>query len=100
MAQPQAQDERCPKCGGEAFLSQEDFAGVVESADPVKVAIKQTFKCKACGEVFSKITFENLDKKKQPSAAKKMDELFEGFHKPGTGFEDDEPPEGGKVELF
>jgi uncharacterized protein with PIN domain len=96
-----AQDERCPKCGGEAFLSQEDFAGVVESTDPVKVAIKQTFKCKSCGEVFSKITFENLDKKKQSNSAKKMNDLFEGFHKPGFGLDDEEPPEGeGKVELF
>ena len=90
-------DERCPKCGGDAYLSQEEFSGVVEKLDPVKVAIKQTFKCKACGETFSRIVFENLDAKKQPTSAKKMNDLFEGFHKPGIGL-DEEGPE--KVELY
>jgi transposase-like protein len=92
-----AQSERCPKCGSEAYLSEEEFAGNVESADPPKVAIKQVFKCKACGEKFSRIVFENLDiKKKENPAAKKMDEIFEGFHKPGVGFEE----EPDKMEVF
>ena len=92
-----AQAEKCPKCGGEAFLSQEEMAGTLDNVEPIKVAIKQTFKCKACGETFSRITFENLDVKKK-TAAKKMDELFGGFHKPGVGF--DEEPSQDRVEVY
>jgi len=87
--------ERCPKCGGEAYLSEEEFGGNVENADPPKVAIKQIFKCKACGERFSRIVFENLEGKKQKTEAKKLPDLFEGFHKPGIGFEEQD-----KVEVF
>ncbi|HJW96907.1 MAG TPA: hypothetical protein VJ485_01980 [archaeon] len=91
--------ERCPKCGGEAYLSEEEMAGAVENADPPKVAIKQIFKCKSCGERFSRIVFENLEGKKRPAKieAKKLPELFEGFHKPGVGL--DEDPQD-KIEMF
>lgn len=88
--------EKCPKCGGEAYLSQEEMAGMVENVEPPKVAIKQVFKCKACGEAFSRLVFENLDSKKK-TAAKRPEDLFEGFHKPGVGL-DQEPQE--RVELF
>ena len=90
-------NERCPKCGSEAYLSEEEFAGNVENADPPKVAIKQVFKCKACGEKFSRIIFENLDasKKKERTEAKKFPDLFEGFHKPGVGLEEPD-----KIEVF
>ncbi len=91
-------NERCPKCGGEAYLSQEEFAGLVDKSDPPKVAIKQIFKCKSCGEVFSRLIFENLDVKKvQKTEAKKLPDLFEGFHKPGVGL--DEDPQD-TVEVF
>jgi transposase-like protein len=89
-------NERCPKCGSEAYLSEEEFAGNVESTDPPKVAIKQVFKCKACGEKFSRIIFENLDaKKSQKTEAKKLPDLFEGFHKPGVGLEEPD-----RIEVF
>lgn len=91
-----AQAERCPKCGSEAYLSEEEFAGNVENADPPKVAIKQVFKCKACGEKFSRIVFENLDVKKQKTEARKFPDIFEGFHKPGVGLEE----EPDRVEVF
>ena len=91
-----AQQERCPKCGSEAYLSEEEFAGNVDASDPPKVAIKQVFKCKACGEKFSRIVFQNLDvKKAQRTEAKKLPDLFEGFHKPGVGLE-----ESDKIEVF
>jgi len=92
-------NERCPKCGGEAYLSEEEMAGVVEKSDPPKVAIKQIFKCKSCGERFSRVVFENLDakKKSEKTEAKKFPDLFEGFHKPGVGL-DEEPKD--EVELF
>ena len=90
-------NERCPKCGSDAFLSEEEFAGNVDNSDPPKVAIKQVFKCKACGEKFSRIVFENLEAKKKPKpdATKKMDEIFEGFHKPGVGLEEPD-----RIEVF
>jgi len=60
------------------------------------VAIKQVFKCKACSEKFSRIVFENLEAKKKPKTeAKKMDEIFEGFHKPGVGLEEPD-----RIEVF
>jgi len=90
--------EKCPKCGGEAYLSEEEMAGAVENSDPPKVAIKQIFKCKACGEKFSRIIFENVDSKKK-TVAKKPEDLFEGFHKPGIGFEEEEPSKD-RVEIF
>jgi transposase-like protein len=92
-----SQTEKCPKCGGEAFLSQEEMAGTLDNVEPVKVAIKQIFKCKSCGETFSRIVFENLDVKKKTSA-KSLPDLFEGFHKPGVGL-DDEPSQD-RVETF
>jgi transposase-like protein len=72
----------------------------VDNVEPVKVAIKQTFKCKSCGEAFSRIVFENLDvkKKSQKTEAKSLPDLFEGFHKPGVGL-DDEPPQD-KIEVY
>jgi transposase-like protein len=91
-------DERCPKCGAEAYLSEEEMAGMVENSDPPKVGIKQIFRCKSCGEKFSRIVFENLEGKKKPekkTEAKKMDELFEGFHKPGVGMEEPD-----RIEVF
>jgi transposase-like protein len=92
-------NERCPKCGSEAYLSEEEFAGNVENSDPPKAAIKQVFKCKSCGEKFSRIVFQNLDVKKkektEKTEAKKFPELFEGFHKPGVGLEEPD-----KIEVF
>jgi transposase-like protein len=92
--------EKCPKCGSDSFLSEEEMAGVVDKSDPSKVAIKQIFKCKACGERFSRIIFENLDSKKKEDkwSPKKPQEIFEGFHKPGVGL--DEDPQEDKVEVF
>jgi transposase-like protein len=90
------QAEKCPKCGADAYLSDEEMAGMVENSDPPKVAIKQIFRCKSCGEKFSRIVFENLEgKKKHKAEAKKMDDIFEGFHKPGVGLEDPE-----RIEMF
>jgi transposase-like protein len=89
-------NERCPKCGSDSYLSEEEMAGVVDKSDPPKVAIKQIFKCKACGEKFSRLVFENLDVKKK-TEAKKLPDLFEGFHKPGVGLDEDP---GDKVEVY
>jgi transposase-like protein len=92
-------NERCPKCGSEAYLSEEEMAGLVENTDPPKVAIKQIFKCKSCGERFSRVVLENLDakRKQQKTEAKKLPDLFEGFHKPGVGLDEDP---GEKVEVY
>jgi phage terminase large subunit GpA-like protein len=86
--------EKCPKCGGESYLSQEDLAGIAEKAEPPKAVIKQTLICKACGEKFSRIVFESLDTKKK-TEAKKQQDIFEGFHKPGIGLEEPQ-----NIEVF
>ena len=54
----------CPKCGGEAFLSDEEFVGVVENITPVKIIIKEIYVCKSCAERFSRINVMDIDAKK------------------------------------
>jgi transposase-like protein len=94
-----ALNEKCPKCGGESYLSEEDLAGLAERVDPPKAVVRQTFKCKSCGESFSRLVFENLDAKKlvQKTEAKKFPDLFEGFHKPGVGLDEDSQE---RVEVY
>ena len=55
----------CPKCGGGAWLAEEELVQVLENSDPVKVIIKATYQCKACSERFSRIVNENLDVRKR-----------------------------------
>jgi len=55
---------QCPRCGGQAYISDEDVVKIVESTDPVKIVIKVTYVCKSCSERFSKIVVENLERKK------------------------------------
>ncbi|RLI99397.1 MAG: hypothetical protein DRP03_03690 [Candidatus Aenigmatarchaeota archaeon] len=50
----------CPKCNGDAFLSEEEFVQVVESVTPAKIIIKEIYICKGCGEKFSRIAVHDL----------------------------------------
>jgi len=60
----------CPKCGGGAFLADEDLIRVTENTEPLKVMIKQTFTCRACGERFSRIVWDDMDARKKGSEMK------------------------------
>ena len=65
----------CPRCGGQAYISDEDVVKIVESTDPVKIVIKVTYICKSCSERFSKIVVENLEKKKVEKEQQTQSEL-------------------------
>jgi len=57
----------CPKCGGGAYLVEEDLIQVLENAEPVKLMIKATYQCRACSERFTRIIYDDIDaRKKQP----------------------------------
>lgn len=59
----------CPKCGGGAYLAEEDLIQVLESADPVKLMLKATYQCRACSERFTRVLYDDI------TARKKEDEL-------------------------
>ena len=54
----------CPKCGGEAYLVDEEFVRVIENVEPMKVVAKDIYQCRSCNERFSRLMVENLDAKK------------------------------------
>ncbi len=57
----------CPKCGGGAYLVDEDLIKVLENTEPVKLMIKATYQCRACSERFTRIIYDDLNaRKKQP----------------------------------
>ncbi len=56
----------CPKCGGGAFLSEEELIKVLESTEPMKIIVKATYQCRACSERFSRLVNDMLDARKKP----------------------------------
>jgi len=57
----------CPKCGGGAFLSEEEMVKILEGADPMQILIKNIYQCRACAERFSRLVSDNI------SARRSMD---------------------------
>jgi hypothetical protein len=55
----------CPKCGGGAFLGEEDLVKVMDNMQPMKLLIKQTFVCRACSEKFSRIVWDDFEARKR-----------------------------------
>jgi C4-type Zn-finger protein len=55
----------CPKCGGEAYVFEEDFIKALENVSPIKLIIKQTLICKSCSERFTRIVCEDTDARKK-----------------------------------
>ena len=61
---------QCPKCGGEAYLVDEELVQVLENVEPPKIIAKAIYQCRSCGERFTRLVSEDLDaKKKQPEKA-------------------------------
>ena len=58
----------CPKCGGGAYLADEELVQVLGNTDPVKILIKAKYQCRACSETFSRIVYDDMN------ARKKVDE--------------------------
>ena len=57
----------CPKCGGGAYLADEDLLKVVDNTQPMKVVIKQTFVCRACTDKFSRVASDDMDSRRKAS---------------------------------
>lgn len=55
----------CPKCGGEAYLVDEELVQVLENVDPPKIIAKAIYQCRSCGERFTRLVTEDLDAKKK-----------------------------------
>lgn len=55
----------CPKCGGGAFLSEEELVRIIENTAPMKVVAKATYQCRACSERFSRLICDDLDARKR-----------------------------------
>ncbi len=55
----------CPKCGGEAYLVDEELVQVLENVDPPKIIAKAIYQCRSCGERFTRLVSEDLDAKKK-----------------------------------
>ena len=60
----------CPKCGGGAFLSEEELVKVVENSDPMKIIAKATYQCRACSERFSRLVCDAMDARKKEAESK------------------------------
>ena len=58
----------CPKCGGEAYLVEEEFVKVLENVDPPKIVAKAIYQCKSCGERFSRLIYEDFSARKKEEA--------------------------------
>ncbi len=55
----------CPKCGGGAFLSEEELVRIMENTAPMKVVAKATYQCRACSERFSRLVCDDLEARKK-----------------------------------
>ncbi len=56
----------CPKCGGSSYLSEEELVKVLENREPVIVLLKSVYSCRACGERFSRLVFDELSNRRKP----------------------------------
>ncbi len=58
----------CPKCGGGAYLLEEELVKILENTEPIKILLKAVYQCRACSEKFSRLVYDNLEaRKKQES---------------------------------
>lgn len=56
---------QCPKCGGEAYLVDEELVQVLENVDPPRIVAKAIYQCRSCGERFTRLVTETLDSKRK-----------------------------------
>jgi len=59
----------CPKCGGGAYLAEEEFVKILENTDPLKVIAKAIYQCRACSERFTRLNFQDIEARKKEESA-------------------------------
>ncbi len=57
----------CPKCGGGAFLSEEELIKILEGTEPLRMIIKSVYQCRACMEKFSRLVSDNIEARRRES---------------------------------
>lgn len=58
---------KCPKCNGESYLLDEEFVNVLSQTEPIKILVRALYVCRACGEKFSRLAYDELDIKRELS---------------------------------
>jgi len=56
----------CPKCGGGAFLSEEELVKVLEGYEPLRIIARAKYQCRACSETFSRLICDTLEGRQKP----------------------------------
>ncbi|MBU0899106.1 MAG: hypothetical protein KKB03_01080 [Nanoarchaeota archaeon] len=56
----------CPKCGGGAFLSEEELVKILEGTEPLRMIAKAKYQCRACSESFSRLICDTLEGRHKP----------------------------------
>ena len=68
----------CPKCGGGAYLSEEELVQILSETDPVKILIKAVYVCRACSERFSRLVYDDLSsRKREPAQTQRVQQTQE-----------------------
>ncbi len=67
---------QCPKCGGNAFLAEEEFVQALQT-DPVKIIAKAVYSCASCTERFTRLMYESLEARTAvPAASTEQRQFF------------------------
>jgi hypothetical protein len=89
----------CPKCGGGAFVSDEELLKVMETLKPMKMILKQTFVCRACTERFSRVVWDDLESRRKGADSNAPPptgmEMFSVAEKGSSKSSDDDEEEAG-----
>ena len=56
---------QCPKCGGGAYLVDEEFVKVLENTEPMKIVIRAIYQCRSCSDRFSRIMHDLLEARRK-----------------------------------
>jgi Zn-finger nucleic acid-binding protein len=59
----------CPKCGGGAFLSEEELIKILENTKPLTAVIRAVYQCRACAEKFSRLIHDALEGRKPTNSS-------------------------------
>ena len=95
----------CPKCGGGAYLAEEELVQVLENTEPLKILIKAKYQCRACSETFSRIVYDDMNARKKadeqhPMAPYPMQSQQQGYNKPSIVRTSDEDEAAESLKFF
>jgi hypothetical protein len=90
----------CPKCGGGAYLAEEDLIQVLESTDPVKLMLRATYQCRACSERFTRVIYDDITarKKEMGSGSPPVPSPYAGSESDAQGYPSKTNDEGNAAE--